>query len=250
MYRPEDELPIPPPRVNPTGGGGGGGGTAGTNLPDGNPGTNTPVVPMDTGGGGGGGGGGAQPAVPFQFPGAPNIRVPGAPTFVPPEFRAPTRETLFMDPGYQSRINAGSDALERSAAAKGNLRTGGSLTKLLEYNQDFANQAYRDAHDRYLQDYGAQYKAKYDAFAPELQAWQMRAAAGKDAQLDRYRFELQKAFRDSAPAAPRYEPQFDPMEFLGAPPTMPSDPLDAGGGGGGYEGGGGGNYRYDDPNYF
>ena len=131
------------------------------------------------------------------------------------------------DSGYLARVQAGSDALERSAAAQGRLRTGGTLTDLVGYNQDFAANEYKGAFDRAMNTYGANYKAAYDAFTPTLQAWQMRASGERDAQLARYNTELQKYYRDSAPA-PSGGGGFDPIEFLGPEPQFPS---------GGYYGG-------------
>lgn len=208
----------PPPRIPPAGGqgGGGGGGQAGNNLPSGNPGSGGPTVAPDLRDGGGWAGG--QAPAPFQLPAYPRINIPGAPVFTPRQFVAPDRAALLRDPGYLARVQAGSDALERSAAARGALRTGKTLTDLVDYNQDFAGNEYASAYDRYLQQYDRQYKADYDAFTPELQRWQMRAGGERDAQLARYQMDLTRALRDSAP---RYEAPFDPMEELGPPPVPP-----------------------------
>src|SRR5262245_33438866 len=49
---------------------------------------------------------------------------------------------LQQSPGYQFRLGEGVKALEKSAAAKGTLLTGGTLKGLQRYAQDFASNAY------------------------------------------------------------------------------------------------------------
>jgi hypothetical protein len=83
------------------------------------------------GGGGGGGGNGISDRPVFNFPGLPG--------FTPPQFNRPTVQDAFNEPGYQFRLQSGSDALQRSAAAKGLLRTGGTLKSIDEYGQNFAS---------------------------------------------------------------------------------------------------------------
>ena len=53
------------------------------------------------------------------------------------------------DPGTQFRIAMANKALERSAAAKGNLMSGGTLKALAGYNQDMASQEYQNAYGRW-----------------------------------------------------------------------------------------------------
>lgn len=54
------------------------------------------------------------------------------------------------DPSYQFRMAEGQKALERSAAARGILQTGGTLKALTRYGQDAASQEYQNAFDRSL----------------------------------------------------------------------------------------------------
>jgi len=58
---------------------------------------------------------------------------------------------LMSAPGFQFRIQEGQKALERSAAARGTLLTGGTLKAITRYGQDFASNEYNN---RYNQLYG------------------------------------------------------------------------------------------------
>jgi len=58
---------------------------------------------------------------------------------------------LMSAPGFQFRIAEGQKALERSAAARGTLLTGGTLKAITRYGQDFASNEYNN---RYNQLYG------------------------------------------------------------------------------------------------
>jgi len=61
------------------------------------------------------------------------------------------------DPGTQFRISQANKALERSAAAKGNLMSGGTLKSLASYNQDMASQEYGNAYSRWKQNQDTTY---------------------------------------------------------------------------------------------
>lgn len=54
-----------------------------------------------------------------------------------------------QDPGYGFRMSEGMKALERSAAARGNLLSGGTLKGIQRYGQDLASQEYQNAFNRY-----------------------------------------------------------------------------------------------------
>ena len=73
--------------------------------------------------------------------------------YVPPVFKPPTPEELAANPSYQFRLQGGREAIDRSAAARGMLRTGGTLKDLAEYGQNFASQEYEGAYDRALRQY-------------------------------------------------------------------------------------------------
>lgn len=71
------------------------------------------------------------------------------------DFQAPTGLTMENDPGYQARLQLGTDALQRSAAARGNVLTGGTAKALDTYAQDYASNEYGNVYNRALQSYGA-----------------------------------------------------------------------------------------------
>lgn len=56
------------------------------------------------------------------------------------------------DPGYDFRMQEGQKALERSAAARGGLNSGGTLKALSRYGQDYASNEYGNAYNRFNQD--------------------------------------------------------------------------------------------------
>ena len=53
------------------------------------------------------------------------------------------------DPGYAFRLGEGQKALERAAAARGGLISGGALKAATRYGQDAASQEYQNAFNRY-----------------------------------------------------------------------------------------------------
>lgn len=56
------------------------------------------------------------------------------------------------DPGYAFRMQEGQKALERSAAAKGGLMSGGTLKAISRYGQDVASGEYQNAYNRFNND--------------------------------------------------------------------------------------------------
>ena len=56
------------------------------------------------------------------------------------------------DPGYQFRMSEGLKALERSAASRGILQSGGTLKDITRFGQDLASQEYQNAFLRYLEE--------------------------------------------------------------------------------------------------
>jgi len=54
------------------------------------------------------------------------------------------------DPGYNFRMAEGMKALERSAAARGLLQSGGTLKGIQQYGQNLASSEYENAFSRYL----------------------------------------------------------------------------------------------------
>jgi hypothetical protein len=72
---------------------------------------------------------------------------------MPPAFTG--QVDLTQDPGYAFRLSEGMKALERSAAARGNLLSGGTLKGIQRYGQDLASQEYQNAYNRALTQYNA-----------------------------------------------------------------------------------------------
>ncbi len=54
----------------------------------------------------------------------------------------------YMDPSYQFRLGEGMKALERQAAARGGLISGGALKAAQRYGQDYASQEFGNAYNR------------------------------------------------------------------------------------------------------
>jgi hypothetical protein len=73
------------------------------------------------------------------------------------QFVAPDALTEQNDPGYQARLKLGTDAIERSAAARGGVLTGGTGKALDSYAQDYASNEYGNVYNRALQGYGTNY---------------------------------------------------------------------------------------------
>jgi hypothetical protein len=108
---------------------------------------------------------------------SPKYNLKGAPRLDLPKFDAPTFDAAKNEPGYAFRSQAGQDALQRSAAAKGMLRTGGTLKDLMEYGQNFASQEYSNVFNRAMQSYSLGNERLKDMFAPQMQEWQMQSQA-------------------------------------------------------------------------
>lgn len=60
------------------------------------------------------------------------------------------------DPGYAFRLSEGQKALDRSAAARGGLISGGALKAAQRYGQDMGSQEYQNAFNRYQTERNAQ----------------------------------------------------------------------------------------------
>jgi len=73
------------------------------------------------------------------------------------QFVAPDALTEQNDPGYQARLKLGTDAIERSAAARGGVLTGGTGKALDQFAQDYGSNEYQNVYNRALQGYGTNY---------------------------------------------------------------------------------------------
>lgn len=182
------------------------------------------------------GGGGGESGYPGQ--GGPNIRIPGAPVFNAPTFNRPTMQDAYNEPGYQFRAAAGNQALERSASARGVLRTGGTLKDLVEYGQNFAAQEYGQVFNRALSSYDRQYQGARDAFAPTMANYQARvnaemarSMADYNRQWDSYTFARRGGGgggggRDPIESPPPWDPNRMPLDGGGGGMYTPAGPFD------------------------
>jgi hypothetical protein len=90
----------------------------------------------------------------------PRYAQPGAFNFGVNDFQA--------DPGYAFRLSEGQKALERTAAARGGLISGGALKAASRYGQDMGSQEYQNAYARALTGYGTQVDRSNTAFSRGL----------------------------------------------------------------------------------
>lgn len=102
---------------------------------------------------------------PSNYPDIPNPTdypaplVPGAlqlPNPLKPwteSFHVPTMDDALKEPGFQFQLGEGLKALQRSAAARGTLLTGGTQKGLIAYGNDLANTNYKDVYNRAYNEY-------------------------------------------------------------------------------------------------
>lgn len=73
-------------------------------------------------------------------------------------FSAPTAAEAAQDPGYAFRVSEGLKGIDRGAASRGGILTGGTLKAEQQFGQDMASQEYGNVYNRrfneYLQKYG------------------------------------------------------------------------------------------------
>jgi hypothetical protein len=105
-----------------------------------------------------------------------------------PPSKPPTPEEALSDPGYQFRVQQGTDALQRWAAARGTLNDSGTANALTDYGQNAATQEYANVFDRnlgtykvntqtqYVDPYNMDYRRAGDLFAPVMEGWRARVA--------------------------------------------------------------------------
>lgn len=85
-----------------------------------------------------------------------------------------------QDPGYAFRLQEGEKALERSAAARGNLISGGALKAATRYGQEMGSQEYNNAFNRYQTERASQLQPLQSlAGVGQSATNQMGAAAGQ-----------------------------------------------------------------------
>ena len=92
-------------------------------------------------------------------------------------------EQFEADPGYQFRMDEGMKALERSAAARGGLLSGGFLRGATRYGQGLASQEYMNAFNRYQAERRARLDPLFELYGQGAQS--ANALAGYQGQYGR-----------------------------------------------------------------
>ena len=122
-------------------------------------------------------GGGPTGDGPFDQPPAGRPDYGPVPQFNPPtwdnvpefnwteQWKQPTFDEAYADPGYQFGSKEGSRAIQQAAAAKGALDTGGTLKDLYKWGQSYANQQYGNVFDRKLTGYNTRFGTAKDIWA-------------------------------------------------------------------------------------
>jgi len=117
----------------------------------------------DSGGAGGGGNTGGGDGGNMDFGAWGSLLAPWTEPFQfdafkpPPAFVAPTSANEQNDPGYQFRLDQGNKQLQRMAAARGTVLTGGTVKDLTQFGQDYASNEFDKV---YARDYG-EYQNNY-----------------------------------------------------------------------------------------
>ena len=105
------------------------------------------------------------PTAPYTAPTPYGAGEYAAPTYAPATpFTMPTAADMAADPGYQFRLQQGQEALERSGAARGVTRTGGTLKDIVDYGQRAASQEYGNVYNRMSGQYGRNEALRAEAF--------------------------------------------------------------------------------------
>lgn len=84
-------------------------------------------------------------------------------------FSAPTIEQARTEPGFQFAFEQGQKALENAAAAKGVLRTGGTMKDLISWGQKAADQNYSNVYARAADSYDRNRANAYGSWSGNLQ---------------------------------------------------------------------------------
>ena len=98
---------------------------------------------------------GVQRQQPFLTAGTNALTRMQAGEFAPPTAFSFGTKDYQADPGYAFRLSEGQKALDRSAAARGGLISGGALRAATRYGQDMGSQEYQNAYSRALTGYNA-----------------------------------------------------------------------------------------------
>ena len=94
-------------------------------------------------------------------------------------FTAPTAEQALNSPGEQAQLKLGEQAMQQSAAAQGNLLTGGTLQALDAYGQNLASTNYQNTYNNAYNTYAAGYNQYEQQQANEYNRLAALAGAGQ-----------------------------------------------------------------------
>jgi hypothetical protein len=92
---------------------------------------------------------------PYTGPSSTNVAPFAYPAMTPTaDFVPPTADQLYEDPSYRVRFDEGVRAVDASAAARGNLMTGGTLKALTKYGGEQASKEYQNVYNRSANTWG------------------------------------------------------------------------------------------------
>ncbi len=91
-----------------------------------------------------------------------------------------TLQDFVKDPGYDFRLQEGTDAVEASAAARGGALSGGALKELTRFGQKFASNEYNNAYNRWNNDITTRFNRLSGVAGTGQTAARDVAAAGAD----------------------------------------------------------------------
>lgn len=99
---------------------------------------------------------------PIDLTSTPNTSLGASGSLMAPypggQFTAPTAADMeAKDPGYQARLALGTQALQQSAAARGNLLTGGTAEALNAFAQNYASNEYSNYYNQAYNTYASNY---------------------------------------------------------------------------------------------
>jgi len=95
-------------------------------------------------------------SAPYTGPASTNVAPFSFKEYTPTaDFVPPTEADLYQDPSYKVRFAEGQRAVDTSAAAKGNLMTGGTLRALAKYGGEQASKEYANVYNRSANTWGA-----------------------------------------------------------------------------------------------
>lgn len=124
----------------------------------------------------------------------------GSPTWQGGDYQMPGMDAVINSPGYQTRLNAGLQAMERSAAAKGTVLNGGTQKALARYGQDYAANEYQNYDQNAFRNYQSRYGQFRDYAGDTRTDYALNTSTQRNAQND-YWQKLQDLYQTGAQGA-------------------------------------------------